>query len=130
MGPAKKREVRMRKAIWFSRHAVTEAQVADAASMGWEFVGGEDGIWLGGFNINSIGDLTYVFEALKGLVRKHGAEGVFGVFAVPMQGLICTAPTLGKVPCFGAWNVMRSVEGGKPTFEHKLFVEVGWLAVA
>jgi len=29
----------MKKAIWFSRHAVTDAQVADAASMGWEFVG-------------------------------------------------------------------------------------------
>jgi hypothetical protein len=31
----------------------------------------------------------------------------------------------GDIPCFAAWNVMRSVEGGKPTFEDRQWLGIG-----
>jgi hypothetical protein len=34
----------------------------------------------------------------------------------------------GDYPCFAAWNVMRSIEGQKPTFEHRQWLGIGRLS--
>ena len=62
---------------------------------------------------------------------------VFGVFAAPVQAHLTMMVQLaalkavdcddweGWYPCFSAWNITRSVEGGKPTFTHYKWVWVG-----
>ena len=41
----------MKKALWFSRHAPSAAQVAEIAAMGYEIAAQEDGLRLGAMNL-------------------------------------------------------------------------------
>lgn len=128
----------MKKALWFSRHAPTAAQLAEIAAMGFEIAAQEDGLRLGAMNLADDGDLNAVLSALLGLSVEHGAEACFGVFAAPVQECIHRtandAVHAGKWPkalnCYAAWNVQRSSDGGKPTFEHRRFCCVGALSDA
>jgi hypothetical protein len=78
------------------------------------------------------------FPAVRGLASEHEAEAVFGVFAAPVQECLhrtandaVVAGEWGRVlTCYAAWNVQRSVDGGKPTFEHRRFCCVGALSDA
>jgi hypothetical protein len=127
----------MKKALWFSRHAPTAEQVEGASQLGYELVNPaqED---LGGKNITTQDDLGGVLAAMLAALREHRCAAVFGVFPTPIQGSIADVAEAairsgdwcipGAVPCYAAWNVMRSVEGGKPTFHHKEWVYVGRLA--
>ena len=128
----------MKKAIWFSRHAPTEAQVAEIAAMGFEIAAQEDGLRLGATNLADDDDINAVVSELLGLAAEHGAEVCFGVFAAPVQECLhrtandaVQAGGWGRVlTCYAAWNVQRSQDGGKPTFEHRRFVQVGALSSA
>jgi hypothetical protein len=127
-----------KSALWFSRHAPTSAQVAEIAAMGCEIAALDDGLRLGAMTIADDGDLNAVLTALLGLAAKHQAAAVFGVFSAPVQECLHrTAEDAvqrgewGKaLPCYAAWNVQRSAEGGKPTFEHRRFCCVGALSDA
>jgi hypothetical protein len=128
----------VKKALWFSRHAPTDAQVAEVAAMGYEVVAQEDGIRLGAMNIADDGDLYAVMTALLCMASQHGAEACFGVFAAPAQECLHRtandAVQAGKwgsvLTCYAAWNVQRSQDGGKPTFAHRRFCCVGALSDA
>ncbi len=128
----------MKKAIWFSRHAPSAAQLAEVAAMGFEIAAQDDGLRLGAMNLADDGDLNAVLSALLGLAAERGAEAVFGVFAAPVQECLhrtandaVQAWEWGRVlTCYAAWNVQRSQDGGKPTFEHRRFCCVGALSDA
>lgn len=127
-----------KRALWFSRHAPTAAQVAGIAAMGYEIAALDDGIRLGAMNLADDGDLKAVLSALLGLAAQHEAEVCFGVFAAPVQECLhrtandaVQAGDWGSaLTCYAAWNVMRSADGGKPTFEHRRFCCVGALSGA
>lgn len=126
------------KALWFSRHAPSAAQLAEIAAMGYEIAAQEDGLRLGAMNINDDGDLNAVLTALLALAAEHSAEACFGVFAAPVQECLhrtandaVQAGEWGRVlTCYAAWNVQRSADGGKPTFSHLRFCCVGALSDA
>jgi len=126
------------KALWFSRHAPTSAQLAEIAAMGYEIAAIDDGLRLGSVNIIDDGDLNAVVTALLGLAAQHQAEAIFGVFAAPVQECLHRtaqdAVQRGEwgnaLPCYAAWNIQRSQDGGKPTFEHRRFCCVGALSDA
>jgi len=128
----------MKKVLWFSRHAPTPAQVAEIAASGYEIAGLDDGLRLGAMNLADDGDVNAVLSALLGLAAEHAAEAVFGVFAAPVQECLHRtaddAVQAGEWPqaltCYAAWNVQRSADGGKPTFEHRRFCCVGALSDA
>jgi len=125
----------MKKAVWFSRHTPTHAQVADAQAMGYTLVDIDEGKRLGAFSLQDNGDLKSLSTLLLGLAEESGAVAIFGVFAVPMQGQLARtaqdAVQLGEwqgVECYASWNINRSPEGGEPTFEHNGWVCVGRLS--
>ena len=128
----------MKNALWFSRHAPIAAQLAEIAAMGFEIVAQEDGITLGFMNLSNDGDVHSVLSALLDLADEHKAAACFGVFAAPVQECLnhtaddsVQAGEWGKaLPCYAAWNVQRSQDGGKPTFEHRRFCCVGALTDA
>lgn len=128
----------MKKALWFSRHAPSAAQVQEIAAMGYEIAAQDDGLRLGAMNLADDGDLNAVLSAVLGLAAEHGAEACFGVFAAPVQECLHRtandAVQAGEWPkaltCYAAWNVQRSTDGGKPTFAHLRFCCVGALTDA
>lgn len=123
----------MQKAIWISRHDLAPEQIEDAARMGYDLSHPEEGRWIGNLSLDNNDDVRAFMSALESLVRDTQADAVFGVFAAPVQmGLTefakhAALETTSTLPCFAAWSVMRSVEGGRPTFQHKAFVLVGEL---
>ena len=128
----------MMNAIWFSRHTPTAAQLEDAARLGYNLTVTETGTRLGTMDIADNGDIRAIVSALLGHVAEKNAGAIFGVFAAPILGQLArTADDIRQsgecreskdIPCFAAWNVMRSAEGGKPTFEHRQWVGIGRLS--
>lgn len=132
----------MKTAIWFSRHQPTGDQIADASAMGFEIVAIEAGRVLGAVDIRDNGDVTAVVSGVLAQVAEHKAAAIFGVPSAPILAQLARtaadavqrgalAPVDGQengdVPVFAAWNVSRSVEGGKPTFAHRSWALVGHL---
>lgn len=131
----------MKKAIWFSRHQPTQDQIEDAARMGYTLEVTPEGIALGSLDLQNNGDVLVCVSGLLGLCATTGAEAIFGVFAAPILAQIArTAEDIrqrgeiippqdgkGDYPCFAAWNIMRTVEGQKPTFRHFKWLAVGRL---
>lgn len=127
-----------KKAIWFSRHKPTEAQLAECEKRGWNVVALDQGMELGASNILEDGDVYAVGQALLALASEHNATICIGVWTAPMQeSLARTAQDAvqrgewqGCVECYAAWNVTRPADGCKPVFEHRRFCAVGRLAAA
>ena len=132
----------MKKAIWFSRHQPTGDQIADASAMGFEIAAIEPGKVLGAVDSRDNGDVKAVVSGVIAQVAGHKAAAIFGVPSAPILALVARtsadavqrgalAPMDGQengdVPFFAAWNVSRSVEGGKPTFAHQAWCLVGHL---
>ncbi len=114
-------------AVWFSRHAPTAAQIADIRVLGHHLAEMQAGMMLGAQSINTFTDRDAMMGALRELVVRNGAEAIFGVAPTPILGAMHRGILGSKrtVPFYASWNVQRSAEGGKPTFEHFLFEEVG-----
>jgi len=117
----------MKTALWFSRHAPSTAQLAEVAAMGYEIAALDDGLRLGAMNLADDDDLNAVLTELLDLAATHSAEACFGVFAAPVQECLLRTKQ-GGMPCYAAWNIQRSADGGKPTFEHRRFCRVGALS--
>lgn len=124
----------LQNAIWFSRHNPSAEQLAEIAGEGNALVAIEEGIALGSRNINSEDDLDDVVRHIRALARKHSAWTIYGVFPVPVLGVMCSYvgvsydDTPGRgLHCFSAWNVTRSNDGEKPSFSHKKFLFIGML---
>jgi len=131
----------MKKAIWFSRHQPTGAQVEDAARMGYDLIVTAEGTTLGSMDLRDDGDVLACVSGLLGHCAETGAVAIFGVFAAPILAQLARTsedirvrgkfvePDGGKgdYPCYAAWNVRRSVEGEKPTFLHRQWLGIGRL---
>jgi hypothetical protein len=117
-------------AVWFSRHQPTVEQIDGARALGYLLVAIPDGLALGAISIDDEVDLDLILIHIRGLVSAHSARAVFGVFPTPLLGELeavdeDTPPA--SVSCYAAWNVSRTVPGGKPTFTHKSWVYLGHL---
>jgi len=131
-------------AIWLSRHAPTASQLADAQRLGYDITGIESGQRLGAIDLRDEGDIEALVSAALGLCAEHSATAIFGVVAAPLSAqlartaadaiqrgaLAAPTPDTGDVPVFAAWNIQRTAEGGKPTFEHRAWVLAGHLSQA
>lgn len=132
----------MKTAIWFSRHQPTADQITDAERLGYEITAIETGKALGAMDIRDNGDVKAVVSGVLALVAEHKAQAIFGVPSAPILAQLARtaadaiqygalAPVDGQengdVPFFAAWNISRSVEGGKPTFAHHAWCLVGHL---
>jgi len=106
----------MKKAIWFSRHPLSISQREEISSMGFSV---EERIDLGSINISDEDDAQEVYAKLA----KESPTAIFGVFAAPIAGEFFARKS--KIKLFAAWNIMRSIDGGKPSFAHKKFVQIG-----
>ena len=89
---------------------------------GFELVDLNYGLELGGLNAVDKKTLEMILASLNGMVEKNEAKAVFGVFSAPVQETLLTTS---GIPCYSAWNVMRTVEGERPTFEHQRFCLTG-----
>lgn len=131
-------------AIWLSRHTPTADQLADALRLGYEITGIESGQRLGALDLRDDGDVKALVSGVLGLCAEHSATAIFGVVAAPLAAqlartaadaiqrgaLAAPTPATGDVPVFTAWNIQRTAEGGKPTFEHRCWVLAGHLSQA
>lgn len=116
--------------------------MADASAMGFEIVAVETGKTLGATDMRDNSDVMAVVSGVLAQVAEHKAAAIFGVPSAPMLAQLARtaadavqrgafAPVDGQengdVPFFAAWNISRSVEGGKPTFAHQSWCLVGHL---
>jgi hypothetical protein len=126
----------MKKAIWFSRHQPTPAQLDDAARIGYDIIVTPEGTKLGAMELKDEGDVRACVYGLLGAADEQWAAAIFGVFPVPILALIARTSddirqrgeyVAGDIRCFASWNVARPAENGKPTFQHKQWLRIGRL---
>ena len=127
----------MKPAVWFSRHHPTVAQIKEIEALGFSLVEVETGMSLGGMSLEGDAGVEACVAGIRELAHRHGAGAVFGVYPTPVMA-IAFQKALESVErgdivpnalltLFAAWNVTRSIEGGKPTFCHKKWQEIGVL---
>ena len=115
-------------AVWFSRHPLTEGQRKEIEGLGYVITEAKE---LASLEIRDYRDANFVMRQLA--LMKPTA--IFGVFtAVILKALFEETSYFGVdivgmkrpiVVVYSAWNVQRTPEGGKPTFEHKEFLRIG-----
>lgn len=124
----------MKKAFWFSRHRPTEAQVSEFEGLSYDLVANDASYQLGSMSIGDNRDVKAVVSGILAQCAAIGADICAGVFPTPIaEAAMRTADDAiqdgdyrsGTVAMYAAWNVMRSVDGGKPTFEHRQFCRIG-----
>lgn len=114
----------MNKAVWFSRHSMTEAQAEEIASAGYEIFEDAKIAAFAAMNIKSEEDLMEVIKYMQ-LLKNSGVQRFYGVFppAIRSALLAWTGRFMGNtLELWESWNINRSPDGGKPSFEHKKFV--------
>lgn len=127
------------KGLWFSRHEMTEDQHLQNKMLGWGILDDSLTKELATRSLEADMDTVEVWTQLLNRIVTLRVDGVFGVFPTPIQELISEdtrrwarmevdAPER-AVRCYAAWNVRRSVEGQKPTFEHYRWCSVGVIVV-
>ena len=121
----------MKKAIWFSRHPATMTQIDEIHEMGFEIDGDPKWKELASRPLTTEEGVSAIVAELEAFSVGAGpreTRAIFGVFAAPIQAA-CNKAELHDstelTPCYSAWNVMRTPEGGKPTFEHLRFCRTG-----
>lgn len=103
---------------------MTPNQAAEIAAAGYEVV--KDNVT--GFaanNLTSDEEVIDVIMRFQLLRDRVGVQRVYGVFPPVIRAALLTwREKLGGAPIelWEAWNIQRSPDGGKPTFEHKKFV--------
>ena len=114
----------MNKCVWFSRHAMTEAQAEEIAAAGYE-VGKDCKLTeLAGVNITSDEEVMEVIKYMQ-LLKNSGVQRFYGVFPPALRSALMAWSGMfsgNTIELWESWNVQRSPDGGKPTFEHKKFV--------
>lgn len=124
------------KVFWFSRHTPTDAQVKELESQGLELVVNDASYQLAKIEMKDDDTVAAVLIGILSVCELIGAKAVAGVFPVPIaQAAMWTADDAiaagdyrpGTITLMAAWNVNRAAEGGRPTFTHKQFCQVGVL---
>lgn len=118
----------MKTAIWLSRHVPTPEQLEEITSMQYVLII-DEGRVLGAMELVEDADVKKLISELQNLVRKVRAEAIFGVWSTPVLEVLNNMKNESNlIPCYGAWNVLRSVEGEKPTFKHKKWCCIGYFS--
>lgn len=115
----------MNKCIWFSRHAMTEAQAAEIAAAGYQVIEDAKVSTMAMANMTSDEEVRETIMYMQQLLRNSGVQRFYGVFppAIRSALLAWTGMFSGNtIELWESWNINRSPDGGKPTFEHKKFV--------
>ena len=127
----------MKKAFWFSRHAPSEAQLADIEAAGYKLAAVERGRELGALTLTTTEQVMSLIETIRQEMRQHGATRLYGVFPAPVQSMlsVCTEEYAAHhncpaMNCFASWSVNRAPEGEKPQHQHHAWVPVGHISVA
>ena len=121
--------------ITFTRHEITQAQLEAAVIQGAEHKGLEpadlqdviivDLTEQAKRNIltdEEADDMSYKLSATilnRSVPNEETVLGVFGVFPAPLLEALQHRMGTEYTNFFSAWNVQRTPEGGKPTFEFK-----------
>jgi hypothetical protein len=117
------------KAIWFSRHEPSPAQLADL-----DIANIEAGMALGAQSITSPEEAAAMARTLRALAKEHGATAVAGVFSTAMleeawKNAIFAVQRGdfggGSISLLAAVNESRTPEGGTSTFAHLRWGEIG-----
>ena len=113
----------MKNAIWFSRHAPTTEQKAEIERLGFTLKEIEAGMKYGARALNDELDVDGLVFSITDMVDENDAKAIFGVAPTPLLGWAYrdTPMVVGlkkATPFYAAWNVLRTPEGGKPTFSH------------
>lgn len=117
--------------------------------MGYTIVTSDRMTAVASMSVETDADVNSVMRDIADCVKQSGASAVFGVFAAPVQSAIWAESRYGWVTAranderlvvydangrthsgvgfFAAWNISRTPEGGKPTFQHKRWCQVGWI---
>ena len=114
----------MNKCVWFSRHEITAEQSAEIAAAGYEVMEDCKLRDYAAMNITSDEEITEVIKYMQ-FLKNSGVQRFYGVFpAVIRSALLAWTGMFGgnTLELWESWNVQRSPDGGKPTFEHKKFV--------
>lgn len=115
----------MNKAVWFSRHAITSEQAEEIASAGYEIYKDSFVARMATANMTSDEEVMEVIMYMQLLKDRAGIRRFYGVFPPALRSaLLAWTGKFGgnTIELWEAWNIQRSPDGGKPTFEHKKFV--------
>ncbi len=74
----------MKKAVWFSRHTISNEQRAEITARGYQLVAEAEGKTLGSVALRDEEDVRIVLNGLRSL----GVDAIFGVFAAPIQAAL------------------------------------------
>ena len=119
------------KAIWFSRHTPTEAQLAEIKAKGYQLVAISEGTAIATIEYDGTAE-TDATGPLCELVRQNDAKAIYGVFPPYIMTLaffsaecaVLRGDWTKPVTLYAAVNFRRT-EVGKPA----TFVHGGWRAV-
>ena len=118
--------MKLKNAIWFSRHYPTNEQIRDAADLGYKIVDAHAGKSIGDIQMLSIDDSHLVCGLIGANAKKHDAQAIFGVFPPPvMEQTSWPSDTDTTVPMFSSWTITPPTEDGSATFKHLKWCEVG-----
>lgn len=115
----------MNKAVWFSRHAITESQSAEIAAAGYEIFHDDKVSEMATANMTSDEEVMEIIMYMMLLRDRYAVNRFYGVFPPALRSaLLAWTGMFGgnTIELWESWNVQRSPDGGKPTFEHKKFV--------
>lgn len=114
----------MNKCVWFSRHEITAEQTAEIAAAGYEVIEDAKMSTIARKNLASDEEVMETVMYMQQLLRS-GVQRFYGVFPPALRSaLLAWTGMFGgnTLELWEAWNIQRSPDGGKPTFEHKKFV--------
>lgn len=115
----------MNKAVWFSRHSMTAEQAEEIAAAGYEIHNDAKIAEFAGMNLASDEEVMEIIKYMMLLRDRYAVNRFYGVFPPALRSsLLAWTGMFGgnTLELWEAWNVQRSPDGGKPTFEHKKFV--------
>ena len=111
--------------VTFTRHKLTTAQLAEIGSVDADFMD------LASLNILTEVQGEGIFLQIAERCKGKGDVNIFGVLPVPLRACFVahneTDPdyALPHIQVWEAFNVNRSPEGQKPTFEHVAWLRTG-----
>lgn len=114
----------MNKACWFSRHSMTKEQAEEIAAAGYEVVKDCKLTELAGINMTSDEEVREAINYMM-LLRNSGVHRFYGVFPPALRSALMAWTGMfsgSTLELWESWNIQRSPDGGKPSFEHKKFV--------
>jgi len=126
-------------ALWFSRHTPTPEQLKEIYSLGYYIpnINLQQGILWGQEELTEWPQVHSLIRSILQTAQKIHAKAIFGVFPTPILSYIASQTSFAiqngnyphnySIPCYAAWNIQRSQENQKPTFQHKQWLYIGRL---